>query len=450
MTLKKKTLVIIISYLAAALAILSGFIFVNYQNTQTYKRYINNTYQHAFAELVTCINEVDSAMQKSLYATSPSMTGAVCTEIFGKTMSAQMAMGELPFSNYELEHTAEFITKLSDYAFVLSKNAAMGKSIGEKDRENLKALAESTSLLSDNLTQLYADIEAGDLTLHDLEKSQDAASATEDDILPKNLGESFKLMESEFPEIPSLIYDGPFSNHISQMSPRLVENDSEISENEAIRIAAKFTGFKENTLKVSALREGELPAYLIEGGGMYIEVTKQGGEILNLSSSVHAEFASIDTKDAVRIAERFLEKRGYPDMKTSYWTLNENSVTVNFAYTQNGVICYPDLIKVTVSLQNGGVTGFEALGFIMSHHERDIPQAKISADAAQAKISPDLKVLSHNMSIVPSSGKYEVFCHEFKCENKDGKHYIVYINAETGGEEKILILIEDENGTLTL
>ena len=61
-----------------------------------------------------------------------------------------------------------------------------------------------------------------------------------------------------------------------------------------------------------------------------------------------------------------------------------------------------------------------------------------------------LKVLAHEMAIIPTSGKNETFCHEFKCENGDGSRYIVYINAETGNEEKILILLENENGTLTI
>ena len=60
-----------------------------------------------------------------------------------------------------------------------------------------------------------------------------------------------------------------------------------------------------------------------------------------------------------------------------------------------------------------------------------------------------LKVLAHEMAVIPTSGKNEAFCHEFKCEN-GGNRYIVYINAETGNEEKILILLENENGTLTI
>jgi hypothetical protein len=43
-----------------------------------------------------------------------------------------------------------------------------------------------------------------------------------------------------------------------------------------------------------------------------------------------------------------------------------------------------------------------------------------------------------------------VFCHEFKCEAEDGRHYITYVNAENGRVERILILIESENGTLAM
>ena len=40
--------------------------------------------------------------------------------------------------------------------------------------------------------------------------------------------------------------------------------------------------------------------------------------------------------------------------------------------------------------------------------------------------------------------------HEFKCQTAEGKHILVYVNAQTGQEEKILILLEDESGTLVI
>jgi hypothetical protein len=59
-----------------------------------------------------------------------------------------------------------------------------------------------------------------------------------------------------------------------------------------------------------------------------------------------------------------------------------------------------------------------------------------------------LEVLSHRLALIPTGGEYEVLCHEFQCRTDDGSHVIVYVNAATGNEEKILLLVEDETGTL--
>ena len=47
-------------------------------------------------------------------------------------------------------------------------------------------------------------------------------------------------------------------------------------------------------------------------------------------------------------------------------------------------------------------------------------------------------------------GEYEVLCHEFKCQNESGGHVLVYVNAQTGQQQKILLLLEDESGTLVI
>ena len=65
-------------------------------------------------------------------------------------------------------------------------------------------------------------------------------------------------------------------------------------------------------------------------------------------------------------------------------------------------------------------------------------------------MSPKLNVLREQLALIPTDGEYEVLCWEFVCEAENGQHYIVCINAATGAEQKILILLEDENGTLAL
>ena len=85
----------------------------------------------------------------------------------------------------------------------------------------------------------------------------------------------------------------------------------------------------------------------------------------------------------------------------------------------------------------------------MSHTERELPEVLVTREQAQENVSEELEILSHNLAVIPTGGKYEVLCHEFKCETEDGRHCIVYVNAQTGNEEKILVLIESESGTLT-
>jgi len=51
--------------------------------------------------------------------------------------------------------------------------------------------------------------------------------------------------------------------------------------------------------------------------------------------------------------------------------------------------------------------------------------------------------------LIPTNYKKELFCYEFKgkLNNND---FIIYINAETGEEEDILMIVNTPNGVLTM
>ena len=117
-------------------------------------------------------------------------------------------------------------------------------------------------------------------------------------------------------------------------------------------------------------------------------------------------------------------------------------------FRSDGVLIYPDLLKVKVALDNGEIVGFDAYQYLMSHRKRDIPKPKLTEEEARKKVSPRIKVERVKLAIIPMPGNKEQLCYEFK-----GKYnnfdYFVYINAEDGSEENILRIIKDENGTLT-
>ena len=51
--------------------------------------------------------------------------------------------------------------------------------------------------------------------------------------------------------------------------------------------------------------------------------------------------------------------------------------------------------------------------------------------------------------MIPLESKREVLCYAFQ-GSFDDQNFIIYINAATGKEEKILMLIESEDGILTM
>ena len=136
-------------------------------------------------------------------------------------------------------------------------------------------------------------------------------------------------------------------------------------------------------------------------------------------------------------------------MASSYFEKINNIATINFAYVQDNVKCYSDLVKVRVSLDNGEIMGFESKGYLMSHSERTLNAPTLSEEEARASISSNLEVTMTGLALIPKDSLEEVLCYEFK-GNHNGKNFIIYINADNGREENILLLIESEDGILTI
>lgn len=135
-------------------------------------------------------------------------------------------------------------------------------------------------------------------------------------------------------------------------------------------------------------------------------------------------------------------------MKSTYYLVQGGIATINYAFTQDEVIIYPDLIKVKVALDNGEIIGLETTGYLNNHVERTIEEISISEDEARNVLNKNLVITSSNLSIIPTKYKTEILCYEFKGKVGD-INFLAYINCKTGEEENVLIIINIQNGILT-
>lgn len=453
--LRRKTGLILIGALVAALIVTTCLAISGQAKAANYRQQIDNNYQHSFAELNTAVSELDIALQKCLYATTPNLFSTLCTQAFSKAQNAQSALGELPYSNIELEKTASFLAKTGDYIMSLARKAYENNGCTEEDRKLLLALSDTSSTLSATLQDLQAELYAGRIKPEDVETVQKRLSVATEKGEQITSTLSFQTLEADFPETPSLIYDGPFSDHLTTRNPRMLEGKAEVSRESAQAEAAKFLDL--DAAQLTFVTEGgesiatyDFSAPAPGGGEFYVQVTKAGGMVLSVLNSDVISEDRLTQEECVALALDFLKERGYDSLSPSYFITQNHTLTINFSTVQDDVICYPDLIRLSVAMDSGRLQGFEAHGYLNNHYTRDIPTATVSLADAQAVVSTNLQILSHQMVIIPTEGQYEVYCHEFKCRRENGDHAIVYINAQTGLEARILLLLEDESGSLAI
>lgn len=137
-------------------------------------------------------------------------------------------------------------------------------------------------------------------------------------------------------------------------------------------------------------------------------------------------------------------------MEPTFSEVKDNIAYISFAYQQDDIIFYPDIINVQIAMDNGQVLAVEAQNYLMSHKEREINEAELSEEEARELASSTLEEIeSVRLAVIPTSSLREVFTYEVR--GKVGEEiYIIYINAETGNEEEILKVILSETGTFAL
>ena len=451
---KRRVRVLAASFTAAAFAVSVGFGVQGHIRAEDYRRQLDNGYRQAFTELTTAAGELDAALEKVTYATTPALFASLCAQAYAKALAAQSALGELPYGNVELEQTAAFFAKAGDYAMAMARGTGAEGVCTDENRETLRGLAAAAGELSATLQALQLQLDGGALHPEDVAAVEARLAAAAEDGGQVTSGSAFQTVEADFPQVPTLIYDGPFSEHLSGRTPQMLEGLPQVTEEEARRAAAAFAGLRAEVFTRTSDGAGELPAWgfsaLADGGELYVEITKQGGQVLQMLSSRPVGEAALSRKEGVEQAAAFLEEHGYRDMAPSYFLEGDGILTVHFAPVLDGVYCYPDLVKVGVALDNGDVVSFEAHGYLMNHGAREPAAPAVSADEAAERVDSSLTVLSRQLALIPTGGEYEVLCHEFKCQNADGGHVLVYVNAATGQQERILLLLEDENGTLVI
>lgn len=411
---------------------------------------VNNGYDKAFFELSDYVSDIDVLLTKAQLASTPAQLASISNEIFMQAAEAKSCFGELPQKNVNLEKTAKFLSQVGDYTYVLSQNMINGQNISQEEYTTLGKLNDFAGELSKNLKDIEGRIYKGEISF---------ATAKGTDIITRvlaaeNVFKDLENVEKSFEGYPALIYDGPFSEHIENTESAMLKSVPAITRNAALKRANQFIGEDAKDLQFQTeMTNTEIECYVFsketDDGQLSVSVTKKGGYIMYFINSRQVREMNYDKDAATAVAHNYLTERGFTDMVSSYYEITDNTATINFAYAKNGVKMYSDLIKVRVALDNGEVTGIECKGYLMNHKDRGEMRPVLTEAQARECVSTHLDVRAVSLAVIPKDSLREVLCYEFHGTYKD-KNFIIYVNAENGREEKILLLLESESGILTV
>ena len=430
----------IVSFTAAVILVLTGFLICEHSKARSRELTINNNYIRNLNALETSMNNITDTLNKASYLKSGTDLLNLSTTLFCEGELAKNALSGLPNGNNRSSTLYKFLSQVGNYAVTISKSAVNGE-INDDESNRMHKLFETSKTIAkviENVNNSYDDIEDFAKIINDnIDKKVD----------PKSLAGSLDGLEEELNDYPTLIYDGPFSDHILEKEPLMTSNAPEYSKENCRKKAEEFFGLKQE-LKYTGTMNGKIKSYVYENGRIYCSVSRNGGYINYMRNGRDIGEGTFSAEKSVKIAEQFLEKNGLTNMKYTYYYAVDGECTINFAYQSGDTLCYTDLIKVGVAMDNGEIIFYEAAGYLTNHTTRPFDDTPHTVDEAMKKVDNKLKILSTKLCLIPTDSGGEVRCYEFLCETQEKGNVFVYISVKNLNTVKILLVDKSAAGIL--
>ncbi len=435
------------SAITILLIILSIILAVNlYNKNVSYATVVENDSNQSLYEIVDRVQNTKIYLAKALISKDATHGLKTLSHVWREANLAMCYLVMLPIESQEIENTEKFLNQVSEYSYSLFNKNMNGEDLTDEDIAKIEELYNYSNDLSNTLTEMLDELNNGTLNWEDLKNNTEESNISQVN--------NFNIVEENFHEYTGLIYDGAYSEHLTNNERRGLTGE-DISEEQAKQVAEEFIGKEKikETKNNGFVENGNIPVYRFEittneDKIIGISISKKGGHIVFMNYDRDITEENITEQEAIQKGKEYLSSKGFENMQETYTLRNSGFITVNYAYKQGDIIVYPDLIKVKIALDNGEIIGIESMGYLNNHYNREISKSVISKEDATKNISKNVQCEVKGLSIIPTEFNTEILCYEIKGKVNDIE-FLTYINAENGKEEDTLILINTENGTLT-
>lgn len=414
-----------------------------------------DTNNRAIYELITNVNNIDTLVTKLRITNDNNFNLSLIARMMAESNSAKDNLSMLPVNQNSMKNVSKFLSQVIGFSEMLVSNEG---NLTKEDRENLEKINNVANNLNNVLQEIYVKLNDGRIKWNEVEKV--ATKELNDDKNELKLTGIEKLHDS-LEDYEGLIYDGAFSSHIVNNEPKGLTDRIVTVETatEKVKQVVKNMNTKEQyeigEIKYNGEVEGNVTVYDFDvkvknkDFNVDVQITKHDGKLILLLSDREAKEKKIEIETAKELGDKYLKSLGLEQFEPTYYLTTDNMITINYAAVQNNVILYPDLIKVKIAEDNGEICSVECSGYIFNHVKRDNVVPILTEEEARNKVNSNIDIKYSGLAIIPLENKEEVLTYEFRGKIND-KEVLVYINAITGKEENILLILKTPGGILTM
>src|SRR5690625_3936579 len=194
--------------------------------------------QRALYEPIAQVEQTHVLLEKTNASGSDEQRVLHLTDAWRQAFGAQSNLNQLPLGRQALMRMSQLLAQTGDYAYGLARQAARGESLTDEQRKTLAELQEQLGLVAEKLHDVIAEAAAGGrLSWKELRNLTNARLAE----APNGLRDGLDELGEQLVEFPTLIYDGPFSDHVVNREPKGISGPA-VTEEEAAVIARRFVG----------------------------------------------------------------------------------------------------------------------------------------------------------------------------------------------------------------
>lgn len=387
--------------------------------------------QREMAEVADAMSAIEVNLGKLLIAAGAAQSVSLLSQTALLARDVESGIARLPIGAQTAGDAMKFAGQMGEYAMTLAAQVSSGSMLTSEDERQIGDLLDACRELSGYISGRGADMYA----------------------LPLGEADMLLVKEGESPEIPypSLIYDGPFSDGRISAAPKGLTGER-VTREQAREIAARAAGTTTERVLDAADSGGAFEAFGFKArtdrGEIDVQITGQGGHVLWMVPEQAAFSAVRREAECLSAARMWLADMGFGPMETCFTQAYDGMFVVNFAAVQDGVLLYPDQVKVQVSMESGTVVGAECAQYLSAHEYRRALDPALSLEEAKDMVSSKLDIHDIRLCVIPDDGG-ETLCWEFAGE-ANGAVYRVYIDAANGEAAEILQVMQAPQGEMAM